>query len=156
MRHRGGEGIGCWLSAADFSVPGTHTRWSGPPSVEEDSGGDNPGEDTLAWAHRNNAGWEDRSRGAGQPETREGRGPMLWGSRQHMCEERHPAPPKGLAGIRPKKQKGTSYETKQPEENKWTGVLGNLTLRERGSPRANKDLSSKVQEPREGTGSGSG
>lgn len=52
MSHRGGEGIGCWLSAADPSVPGTHTRWSGPPSVEEDSGGDNPGEDTLAWAQQ--------------------------------------------------------------------------------------------------------
>lgn len=32
MRHQGSEGIGSWLSAADPSVPGTHTRWSGPSS----------------------------------------------------------------------------------------------------------------------------
>lgn len=67
-----------------------------------------------------------------------------------------PCSTKGTCWHQTKKQKGTSYETKQPEENKWMGVLGNLTLRERGSPRANKDLSSKVQEPREGTGSDSG
>lgn len=75
---------------------------------------------------RDNADWEDRSRGAGQPETREVMGfPATYVRRKTPCSA------KGICWHQTKKkQNGTCYETKQPEENKWMGVLGNLTLRE--------------------------
>lgn len=103
MRHQGSEGIGSWLSAADPSVPGTHTRWSGPssdvgtlfvtrrklsaPAMRKETVVGTTQERRHWPGHsRDNADWEDRSRGAGQPETREVTGfPATYVRRKTPC-----------------------------------------------------------------------
>lgn len=84
MRHRGGEGIGCWLCAQDThqlvrptqcgdvgTLLVTQRKLSAPAVRKRTVVGITQERRNWPGHSRDNADWEDRSRGAGQPETRE-------------------------------------------------------------------------------------